>query len=208
MASPNVTYEQLLAFAAGDLPPDQAAAVETHMRHNPDAERTVRIFRLVRDAAGAAAGTNPPERTIAAAKALFRERGARAAAGQPGIFESLRQVLATLLFDSRAEPAYAGLRGAASGYQLSFESELGEIDLEVSAPQPGMAERQVRGQLSLSGPAAGITVALSAPGQFTPVTTTDADADGLFTLTAPLGRFDVLVASSDAVVVLRNIDVQ
>lgn len=212
MTSPGDSYEELLAYVARELPADEAAHLAARLERDPDAARTVHLLRLLLDASRV--GADPPAASVAAAKALYRDRVARAASrSAAGAWSALRRIAATLLFDSRATPAFAGSRGAASGYQMTFESELGEIDIDVAGAAPGASEGVIRGQLVRPGPgpasaSTSATVAVAAPGQFRPLSAADIDAEGMFTLRAPPGRYDLLVAWGDGVVVLPDVDVR
>ena len=62
----------------------------------------------------------PPADVLAQVKALFADRRVATA---PGLIETAARVIAELVYDSRPQVALAGVRGAATAYQLAFESE-------------------------------------------------------------------------------------
>jgi len=100
-----------------------------------------------------------PPAWVAAAVALW-PAAASAPAGLPAWLAGLRRVLATLRFDSAAQPALAlGMRGArASTRQLLFSAEGYDLDLRLT-PAPDGPGWQLDGQVL--GPEGPMRVALS-----------------------------------------------
>lgn len=207
MPTQPITYEQLVAYAAGELEPALIPMVESHVAIDPEAAETVRLYRQVRATGRTDDSIAPPTATLEAAKALMAERLARRP--RVGLLESLKRIVAELAFDSRPRLAVAGLRGATESYQLSFECPAATVDLEVERfVDGGQVRFRLMGQVTPTSDAAVGTVALSAPGAFEPIATTDADERGVFSMTTQPGRFDVLVMVDDAVIVLGGIAAQ
>lgn len=204
--SRSVTYEQLVAYAAGRLPAGQIEAVEAFVRSNIDAAETVRRLTQVRELVRGDDSVAPPVSTIEAAKSLFRERTAPRTA--PYWMAALDRVLANLIFDSRTKPALAGLRGGGDRYQLTFESEDIGIDLDIERPREGQT-RVLLGQVSADDPQfQEQCIVLSEPGSFAPVTAATPDRTGMFKLEAGAGVFDLLIAVQGRLVVIPNLEIQ
>jgi hypothetical protein len=125
-------------------------------------------------------------------------------------FAAVRRLIAVLSFDGRAQPAIAGLRGAAEGYHLAYVSESIEVDLDV-APDDRAAARGLTDQWSVMGQVAGTgqvgatSIALAEPGTLEPVVETVSDAAGIFTINAPGGTYDLLVSLPDGLLILPRL---
>lgn len=199
---PNVNpdYEQLLAYAAGELSGEAAAAVERWIRSDADAAATVSRFRAVADAVRTDRSEAPPADSLSAARALFRP------VGSASLLDRVRRVIAELVYDSRRQPALVGIRGAEQGYQLSFESEFADVDLQIE-PVAGAATRRVMGQITPRGSARAAAVAFSIEGERDAVRTAAADDGGLFSVETTVGSFDVTITTSDGVLVLPGVEV-
>lgn len=197
-------YERLIAYAAGELAPLEATAVERELAQDAAAAATVARFRRAMTAVRDDRSESPPAAALAAAKALFRP----APAG-PSLFDRLRRVLADLVYDSRTQPALVGVRGGGSTYQLTYESGMGEIDVQVeTAPGGDAAPRRLIGQVTLNEPAAFGRVVITAPGTEETIASASIDAGGVFSLTTGAGNFDLWIALGDAVIVVPGVDVR
>ena len=137
MSSAKINYEQLIAYAAGELPPEQAAHVQAYLAANPKAAEPIALYRQAQSALQADQSAAPPAELVAKAKAIFASSPSEPAASW---LDQLQQLIAALVFDSRAQPALAGYRGPATTFQLSFECEAANIDLEAEPiPSAGTA---------------------------------------------------------------------
>lgn len=205
MSSSRITYEELIAYAAGELPPDAQARVAAHVQNDPDAARTVALFRRVVDVARADDSVAPPPATMQAAQALFREQQARR---QTNWLANLKRLVADLVADTRLQTARVGLRGGPATYQLSYESDLADVDLEIERPPTPTQPWRLRGHVSPHGVQRAEAVALTACGTFEPLTLAEPDEHGTFALTTASGRFDVFVSLREAVLVLPAVEVE
>ena len=203
MPKKKATTEMLIAYAAGELDADVAAQVEAIVAESPaDAARLARIRRTL---ATMRSDDNvaPPREAVARAKALFRRQPAAAHANW---WQQIERVVASLIYDSRAQPALAGYRGVGDAVQLSYESEIADIDLELS---PGGAEKDavwtVMGQVATRDPAAIVAVVLVSRSQGGAQIEIKPDEHGLFTLRADSGEYDLFIRVADKVVALPNL---
>jgi len=73
MSDNEVSYEQLIAFAAGELDPAQAEFVERHLKSHPEGAKTVARYRVIRCLLSANAEQAPSFRATTRAQALFRQ---------------------------------------------------------------------------------------------------------------------------------------
>jgi hypothetical protein len=211
MSNAKITYRQLIAYAAGELPAEEAAQVQAYLAANPSAAEPVALYRQARAALQNDQGADPPVDVVAKAKRIFAAARSDPA---PGWLARLEQFIGELVFDSRAEPALAGYRGAATTFQLSFECEVASVDLEaeplVDGNTVGADESQWRimGQVDLRQPDALVELALVEQGAGAKVADAVADEHGMFTLEVKAGRYDLLLRVGDKVVVLRNIEIE
>jgi anti-sigma factor RsiW len=206
MRSPEVTYDMLLRYAANELPEDRAALIEAHLARNPAAAETVARFRIAAETLARDDTVETPADAIKRGKAIFRDRRAE----RPTLLDQIATVIASLVYDSRAQPALAGYRGGGSAFQLSFRSDLAEVDLDaepLEAEEPSSPDGwRIIGQINAAGDPAPFHVELSAAGANEPARRTAADEHGVFTILAPQGRYDVRLRSATCEVVLPGIE--
>lgn len=211
-----VSYERLIAYAAGDLDSAAADFVRGHLEQSLEAAAVVERFRTVVETLRADDSQAPPADVMARAKALFADRRV---AATPSLLETAIRVIAELVHDSRlralsasdgSQPApLAGVRGAATAYQLTFESERADVDLEVEPEEIGGSSLlRISGQITPRDEADVIrTVAFVAPGTTEIASTIKPDQHGVFSLTIASGKYDLLITVSDTQVVLPNVEI-
>ena len=211
MSGHPIAYEQLIAYAGDELEPAAAAAAATHVAGCPECAATVARYRLVRTTLLEDDSPTPPPATLARAKAIFAQQRR---ADPVDLLAPLRRVLARISFDSRGGfgdafgPAFAGVRGAASGYQLAYESEAGEVDLQVEPPAgPGSTEWRVLGQVAVDEAVPGIRVALVPSGTEAAAVEAEADEYGVFGMDAPVGRYDLTIRLPTVALVVPDLEV-
>ncbi len=71
MIHKRVTYEQLIACAAGELDSEAADHVKRHLASSPDASAIVQRFQMVAETLGRDDSQAPPADVLAQVKALF-----------------------------------------------------------------------------------------------------------------------------------------
>lgn len=146
--------DTLLLYAAGMIEPDRSvtAAIEAHLRECTRCAAVVEEARsvasMLRDQDSRI--VDPPAHVATMAESLFAAirpdlvpavgRVATHSMSSAGAAETplggIRRVLANLTFDSVGSAAFAGLRaGGAASRHLSYQSELGDLDLQVTPPQ-------------------------------------------------------------------------
>jgi len=182
MSEPRIPYSQLIAFAAGELADEQAAQVEASLAGHPEAAETVARYRMAQTTLQSDDGADPPPEAVARARAIY-EPG-RLPAGEPSLGDRVGQLMAKLIYDSRAEPALAGVRGAESGAQLELQADVDEGGADT---RRWRLVGQVSSPESLPPP----QVALCRAGSLTPICTVDADERGVFVVRTEPGTYDL-----------------
>lgn len=211
------TDEHLMAYAANDeaLSPEDRAAVERHLAESPEARALVERYRAIAAARRADDSVAPPMTAMEAAKAIFaRNFAGRSPSAPPNWLQTLERLVASLIFDSRAQPATAGLRGpSGAAVQLCYEADGVEVELEIAGDDRhddrDTARSFITGQVSLmSGDEPGaITAGLTRPNDETLLVQTETDAHGAFTLSVEPGAYDLHLALANRAVSLRGIEV-
>ncbi len=215
MSRQYLPYDILIRFAAGEFDEPRVAGVESHLTACEECATTIARYREVQQVIREDRTVAPSIATLDRAKGLFARFGPRPAPASPGMVETLRRVVARLTFDSREGYALAGLRGAASGYQVSYESDEADVDVRVEPVSGLSAGRwQLLGQIDVWNSGHGgemhgksIPVTLASPGADDPVVKVEADEHGFFTIRTEPGRFDLHVQLSRDLLVLPNLEV-
>ena len=199
-----IAYETLLAYAAGELAEAEAAPVAARLAVEPEAAATVALYRAVRDTVANDDSVAPPAAFLARAKGIFPRRPREAT----GPLAALRRVVATLSFDSRSGLALAGYRGgAAAGYQLAYESDAGDVDLQLEPGAAPAAPWRLLGQVGVDDETPGIRVVLAPVGAAAPAAETEADPHGVFSAQVMPGTYEMTVTLPTAVMVVPELEV-
>ncbi len=210
MSDPKITYGQLIAYAAGEVSPEEAAETEAYLVRNAEAAATVARFRLAHATMQADDGVDPRAEIGARAQRIFSPR---ADERPPRWWEQLERMVATLIYDSRPQPVLAGYRGSESGFQLSYESEPVKVDVQVDPVEgwgDAAAERRtwhLMGQIDTQQPQQGSWVALIRHGTSDPAAEWVVDEHGFFGFEAEPGLYDLVIRHGGSVVVLPNIEI-
>jgi len=205
MNTPNTdpSVEQLVAFALGELDSSQAAALDASLTRTPEARRLLEQFRALVRTLRTDDSVSPPAALVRTAQGLM---GAASSAAAPAPRPALREVVAALVFDSLGKVAIAGFRGTVADRQLAYSSEVADIDLQVSSPDP--SRREYRGQVTPFADSAAVEVTLARPGEPDAVSSSPVDSTGMFSLESAPGTFDLRVRVGDSVVLLPTLSVE
>ena len=207
MNDKRVSYEQLIAYAAGDLDCAAADFVRGHLEQSVEAAAVVERFRTVVETLRGDDSRAAPADVMARAKALFADRRV---AATPSLLETAVRVIGELVHDSRPQAALVGVRGAALAYQLAFESERVDVDLEVEPEEIGGSSLlRISGQITPRDEADVIrTAVFVVPGTTEIASTIKPDRHGVFSLTLASGTYDLLITLSDTEVVLPDVEIE
>ena len=201
-------YNTLISYAAGELAGPEAAEVEAWLARDPAAAQVVARYRMVQ--MSLRQDECPSPEAEARAKAIF-ERARPAPAARPRFAQQLAEFVARLIFDSRAEPALAGLRGRGSSFQLTYalwgdaaDTESAELDLQAE-PAPQSNSWRIVGQVAGCEQNEAMRVDLCRSGSPTPIQSVEGDRRGTFVLSVEPGTYDLHLHLPGRVAVVPDI---
>jgi len=196
------TYEQLVAYAAGDLSAEEAQAVRAFLTTDAAVASTFERIRSIVQALRSDHSVSAPADSIQAAQSIFRPRPAV----EPW-WNRLAEIVAKVVYDSRMQPALAGFRsGGGSGFQIALESDAASVDLQFEPQDETRTSWRIMGQVvPADGPNAEIAV-LVATGS-NQVGEATADDTGVFTMILDRGEYDLCVRVRDRVLRVPGIRV-
>lgn len=205
-------YEKLIAYASGELSGDEAESVSAFLKTNPAAAQTVAMYKQAHLMASTDESIAPPMQLVAKAKSIFSSQ-----VQSPAIswIDQLQQIIVELVFDSRAQPALAGIRGVGTAFQASYETEQVSVDIEAEPIEESASEYsskeqwRIMGQIDMPESAANVDVAMIPSASTTALESkqTTTDEHGMFTVEVETGTYDLLIRCGDSVVVLKNINI-
>ena len=207
MAAKRISYDNLIAFAAGDSTGAQAESVRRELHADPSAEQVVRRFQRVVETLRSDDSVAPPADLLRRATRLFTKRRVPS---QPDWLDPLKRIVANLVYDSRPQLALAGVRGSLAAYQMSFECELADIDLEIERRQAdGEDMCRVTGQISVRDRTASArTIAFVARGADKAVVKVAPQQHGAFDADVLPGVYYLAINVSEKTVVLANVEIE
>ena len=204
MAPRDIRFETLLALALRELDAAERAQVEQAVAQDPSLARTLRQIESILHIFATDDSVEPPAAVIERAKAIYR---APQTSEAPGWLAAARELIARLVFDSRLTTAVAGFRGSDDAFQLSYESELGEVDLQCEPTLDAHRHAwRIMGQVTPNENLTVRRVLVVPQGAQTPVAEAPVDADGLFTVQADPGSYTLYVEIDGQVMTLPGIE--
>ncbi len=204
MATSDVSFETLLALALGELDEPQRAEVEQRVAANPRLTRTLRQIESILHVFATDDSVEPPTEVVERAKAIYR---APQTSATPGWLAAARELIARLVYDSRLSPAIAGFRGGDDAFQLCYESEAGEVDLQCEPTLDAKRHAwRIMGQVTPAGEARPLRVRVVPQGSEGPVIEADVDENGLFTVEADPGAYTLYVEIDGQIMTLPGIE--
>ncbi len=208
MSEQPITNEQLIRYATGDLEPAEAAAAKAHLSNSPLATKYMEKVRSVLSTMQADDTQAPSLALIKRTIATF-SAGVETGEGRSPLawLEPLRQVVAQLIFDSRAQPALAGFRGSSDSYQLTYKNELACVELGVSQQQTQRDIFRLRGQTTTEQKREYGSVALLSTGSNDPQAVSEMDKHGRFKFDAKPGKYDLAVQIGDEALIVQEISI-
>jgi hypothetical protein len=197
-------FSELLDWLEGRLLPDKARAVAERLQAADAATRAdldwLRLFLQARQSVQFASPPPGVRETLRRAFAAYAE-----AREPPGPFQ---RWLATLTFDSRAQPVTAGLRSAAEEgqqRQLIYTTEAAEIALTVQSILPDK-NFIVTGQIFPMGDTPTHTISIQLLRDAWEVALAATDELGEFTFAdLPAGEYDIVVSAGQYEMVIPSL---
>jgi len=207
MSNHPVSEDQLMAHAFGDLGAEGDPAFASHLAGCGECAAVLARFDLVRATVCTDATLVPSNAALTRVLGLMAGRQ-QAAFERPSAFASLKRLVASLVFDGRAAPAMAGLRGATTAYVLRYSLDGLDVDLEIEPIAGDEHGRwQVTGQIDGPEPAGALALAFAESGSRRPAGDVRTDEDGMFFAELAAGSYDLLIQLADSLVVVPDVEV-
>jgi anti-sigma factor RsiW len=214
MSESRIEHEHLVDFVSGDLDAARREVVEQAIAADPRVAETVRHLRRTLTVIGEDDTRRPTAGALRRAVALFETSPPNAMVAW---LERVQREVARVVFDSHAEPALAGFRGELETRQLSYESDVARIDLQVVPQEPddrldGAFRARLRGQVT-PAPEHVAGMIIAAPSEHgvddDVLTAGEPDAHGQFLITVDAGRYAVHFEFDDGAhaVTLPDLDI-
>jgi hypothetical protein len=205
--SRNFRFSELLDWLEGRLPPEEAQALAERLETADAATQAdldwLRLFQQARQSIQSASPPSRVRETLRGRFAVYAETRQ-----PPGLFQRL---LATLTFDSRAQPVTAGLRSVAGDTdqrQLIYSSESAEIAVTI---QPTLPDKNftVTGQIFplKDMPADAFSIQLLRDGQEVGLAAADDLGECSFK-NLPAGEYSMVVSAGEYEVVISSLYLQ
>lgn len=206
MAHNTIPTEQLLAYAAGDLDETQRAEIEAQLAGDAEARATLKLFELARTAVSQDDTVAPPAHVIARAQGIYT---APQRAAKESWFDKAAQLVARLVFDSRTQPALAGLRSVSHACSLAYETDQDSVDVQAE-PQRDADGRitawQIVGQVEHDEDAPTCPVAFIRSHDKSVAAESTLDARGVFTLDLEPGVYEIRIGLPSHTIVVPQFD--
>lgn len=208
MSKSNITYQQLIAFAAGELSPQGSAQVKEYVSRSPAAAATVASYQAVRRCVAEDDSVAPSAGAVALARAIFRSEAASAGLDW---LDRVAATVARLIFDSRLQPVGVRYAGTGRRIQLTFETDDLEVDLQAEPVSPADRDDsrprwRLMGQINPAADSQDIAVAAVRHRAAGAMAQTRTDDRGWFVLEVPPGRYDLCLELPDGPVVLPDLE--
>lgn len=194
------SFELIVACVLGELDPARAEEMHRAAAADPRIAASLGRVRALIETMRADDSAAPPRALVDRARSLLRPAAAAA------WWTRAVEVVAGLVFDSRAQLAATGFRGSAMGRQLSYQGEFGEVDLSVTEREGG--GWTLLGQVDAAGEMPARGVALLAPGSTEPSATATPDAGGLFRVHTSLAACEVRLLIGDRIIGLGVVSLE
>ncbi len=195
------SFDDILALATGEATSHDRDAIRRAVEADPDAaaaftrlSRALATFEHDRRNA-------PPAQLRSALLEIFQP--AKVAA-RPDWLESLRTLIASLVFDSRQPAAVAGFRSAAGAVRMGYSAGSVSIDLHVETAEHG-DQRTLLGQIDGATGPFDIAI-IDASGAA--VASARTDEHGSFSLDIAAGVYDVAVRLETESVLLSDVAIE
>jgi hypothetical protein len=189
---------ELWAYVLGEGDTAQRAALEARLRASVALQGRLEECRLLLGALGDPLMHDAPLATRTAARALMTNR---AKLGESTGLSRVREILATLIHDSRVAASFAGFRGGGDRHFI-FKAEGREIDLRLDGTNQS---RRATGQVSPHNDGDTVRVIVEGSDSGAPKAEASTDAHGVFSLTLPPGPIRVRLECSDSIIRLPEL---
>ncbi|HXG65832.1 MAG TPA: hypothetical protein VNO70_12060 [Blastocatellia bacterium] len=198
-------FEQLLDYCDGRLGERDAQTVAAHLASGCQrCAQDLEWYRRVRAIAASDDGVDPPAWVLKRALRLFENYAPPRQEGH------LDRLIASLVFDSRAQPTLSGVRSAEAGNrQLLYRAGQYSVDVQITFSEQSGADligQVLRGGEFRFESVAGLVVEVAQKGQ--PAYSTVTNAVGEFILgNIACGEYEVAVWTNEGAIIIPQLPV-
>jgi len=200
------SFERLIDYLDGHLAKEDADRVAAHLASDcRQCAPTRDWYASVREAVASDDSLEPPPWVFKRAVRIFDEKGSR-----PRLIEKLGRAVASLVFDSFAQPAVLGVRSTeTANRQLLYQAGDYHIDLQIAPSDASRAD--VRGQILREGEAgfesvAGLKIELVRGSEAAREIFTGGTGEFAFDSLEP-GEYDLSLETRDLTITLYGLSV-
>jgi anti-sigma factor RsiW len=200
------SFERLIDYLDGHLAKEDAARLAAHLASGcRQCAPTRDWYASVREAVARDDSPEPPPWVFKRAVRIFDEKASR-----PRLIERLGRAVASLVFDSFAQPAVLGVRSTeTANRQLLYRAGDYHIDLQIAPSDASKSD--VRGQVLREGEAgfesvAGLKIELAREGKAAQETLTGGTGEFAFE-SLESGEYDLCLETRDLTITLYGLPI-
>lgn len=201
------SYDDLIAFAGGDLDGETARRLQQYIDQNSEAAATVARYQSALSRMQFAHYPDAPPSLIARAKQVFRNTTTDSKASGATWFDQLGTVLAHLVFDSRLQPLAVRDRGGSDVVHLTYEAPGLDVDLRAERKSDSTPDGiwEVMGQVSDEREDPGVEIVAVDARTHQIVAKVSLDETSMFSIELPDGIYDLGVRGRSDVIILPEL---
>lgn len=203
MNEPRHNYEQLLAYAVGELSAGERPAVEILLDTDEQARAVVARYRRIARTVAEDDSQAPSPAQIDRVKAIFDRHPAPE---RPVWLERLQDALATLIFDSRLERAGVRVADTGNQIQLTYEHQGVEVDM-LGRRDEETGQWRLRGQVS-DTTGAPMSMAIIRANDQSMYSIGQTDVGARFDIMIPQGQFDLCIGLPERALRIPLVELQ
>jgi anti-sigma factor RsiW len=198
--------EALLAYAADELSAAERAELDNRLARDPQALATLKLYQSAQQALAQDDSVAPPAHAVARAKSIYVQPRR---APQTSWFERAQQLVAKLVFDSRTQPALAGVRARSQSCSLVFETEREAVDLQAEPRRDAdgrVTAWQLVGQVEQDEDSYKCPVAFIRLADKSHAAETTLDERGVFSLDLMPGTYEIRIGLPNHTIIVPKLD--
>jgi hypothetical protein len=205
MTETNELFENLVAYAVGELNAEEVRSVERRLADSPSLRADLDAIRQFLKTMREDDTVMPQEHLIQRVLRIFDQNNVH---NSSSTLERTGRFIAQLIFDSRAQPTLSGFRGRGEGYHLMYASEVGEVDLQVTRDSAASSKLlEIRGQVSAAD-AHPTLIHLARRGDEETIREAYTDQQGTFRFDTQPGWYDLRIEFAEKTLLVEDVHIE